>query len=604
MKPKNKPHKIEYIAMLAVSICVLLWSCAKQGFPSGGPKDIEPPVALAPTPLNGSTHFAGSQFSVPFNEYVVIKDADNNVLVSPPMDPKPEYSIKGHSLVVKLRDSLQPKTTYLFQFKEAIADFNEGNLLPSYEYVFSTGETIDSMCITGQVLDALTRAPREAAVSVLLLNDTTVPARPAADSLLQSPNYLLPPPVYATRCDKEGHFAFNYIKPGTYFVVAIEDEDKNLRLSASEAMAFNYEPVTTWVMPKPKPLSDTAAVSSHLAVADTHSTKPTAAIVLDTTKQSRLLLLMSQPSADKQHLTSSNFIKKGCARITSLSPMVAPRVVSFGDSVVWALNRTRDTLTLWTVHAATDSLRLIVSDPSGLHDTLKMRYHAPKKPVVPSSSTTTVASSNSKFPVSVNFNNSATYFDTLQLRFATPTRLKAQRPIIYMSSDSTQRDTVAVRLDTNHLVAYIDWRPTPGKKYTVRLLRSTFVDLYGNTNDSLLWHTEITKPEQYSNLTITLNDSLIASNAVRHYIVELLDEKGTPVQRQSISNTLKLIVFSHLKSGKYKLRVIVDANANGKWDPVNYALHRQPEEVFYLKKTLDVRENWDFVEQWVLPGKQ
>jgi len=193
------------------------------------------------------------------------------------------------------------------------------------------------------------------------------------------------------------------------------------------------------------------------------------------------------------------------------------------------------------------------------------------------------------------------YFDTLQLRFSTPTQLKFMRPIVYMSSDSIQHDTVAVHLDSSHLIAYLDWHPSPGKRYFVKLLRGSLVDLYGNTNDSLSWRTESTKPDQYSNLTIKLKDSLIDSGGAHNYIVELLDEKGVSVQRRKISTPLSSIEFSHLKAGKYRLRAIVDVNANGKWDAGNYGQRLQPEEVFYFKKTLEVREKWDFVEQWVFP---
>ena len=142
--------------------------CAKQGFPSGGPKDTQPPVAGEAMPPSGTTNFTAQSFYIPFDEYVVVKDAENNILVSPPMKRKPEYTPKGHGLMVKIKDTLRENTTYLFQFKGAIADLNEGNALESYEYAFSTGAILDSMTLSGTVLDALTLKAREEPVTVML----------------------------------------------------------------------------------------------------------------------------------------------------------------------------------------------------------------------------------------------------------------------------------------------------------------------------------------------------------------------------------------------------------------------------------------------------
>ena len=123
-------------------------------------------------PESGTLLFDAKEFVIHFDEYVKVKDADNNILVSPPMKQKPEYKTKGRGIVVKLRDTLRANTTYLFQFKEAIVDFNEGNALPSYEYVFSTGSSIDSMTLRGTVADAFSRKPRTEPVTVIAWSES------------------------------------------------------------------------------------------------------------------------------------------------------------------------------------------------------------------------------------------------------------------------------------------------------------------------------------------------------------------------------------------------------------------------------------------------
>ena len=156
------------LSVILVVLSVFLSACAKQGMPSGGPKDVTPPKMRNAQPDNGTLNFNSNGFYVEFDEYVVLKDADNNILVSPPLKNKPDYRTKGHGIQVRLHDTLQPNTTYLFQFKNAVADFNEGNLLPSFEYVFSTGSSIDSMTLRGRVLDAHSLEARKETVTVIL----------------------------------------------------------------------------------------------------------------------------------------------------------------------------------------------------------------------------------------------------------------------------------------------------------------------------------------------------------------------------------------------------------------------------------------------------
>ena len=179
--------------------------------PTGGPKDTQPPKVQRSLPDSRTLSFADNQFYIEFDEYVVLKDADNNVLVSPPLKNKPEIKTKGRGVQVKIKDTLAENTTYLFQFKDAIADFNEGNLLPSLEYVFSTGSYIDSMTVRGRVVDALTFKPREEAVSVWLMSLAEAERFMSTygDSAAPAPKL-----AYATRCNKDGSFVFNYMAPG------------------------------------------------------------------------------------------------------------------------------------------------------------------------------------------------------------------------------------------------------------------------------------------------------------------------------------------------------------------------------------------------------
>ena len=206
------------IGVVLTLLLTAVAGCAKQGYPSGGPKDETAPKAVAAKPANESRNFAGRQFSIAFDEYVTVKDADNNILISPPMRQKPEFTTKGKRLVVKINDTLQPNTTYLFQFKGAIVDFTEGNVLPSFEYVFSTGERMDTMMLAGRVLNARDGKPWKEPVTVMAYKVKGDEPDGALDTVATTKQ-----PDFITRSDKEGVFAFHYVPAGHYRLVALSN---------------------------------------------------------------------------------------------------------------------------------------------------------------------------------------------------------------------------------------------------------------------------------------------------------------------------------------------------------------------------------------------
>lgn len=560
---------------IVLLIVAILAGCAKQGMPSGGPKDTEPPKMKRTTPDNRTLQFSNNQFYIEFDEYVVLKDADNNVLVSPPMKNKPEIKTKGRGVQVKIKDTLAENTTYLFQFKDAIADFNEGNLLPSLEYVFTTGSYIDSMSIKGKVVDALTLEPREEAISVWLMNVADGEEFRATFGDTAAPD---PRQAYATRCNKDGSFSFNYIRPGKYHIFAVQDEDKNMKLGKNEAVAFLDSCV--------------AASAMAVVVSDTSQTDS-----VKTRKDRLLQLRMFTPDVEKQRVTGGDFKSSGKVVVTTLLPMVAPVIDGGGEEVIWRLNEKRDTLTLWSLREKCDSLQLVVSDESGLADTLKLKWR-PKKGRGLALSQIQAGSG-----LEMKLNHKALpYYDTLSLRFNIPlggesgTRDSLVR-VRYMKDSSLT--CCAVVVDTSLMKASIVYDFKQGEKYEVEVQKDCFKDIYGRGNDSLRAAVNVTKAEEYGNLSmdILLNGEPMVPTFV---IVELLNEKGTVVASRWVLPGVQPAKFEHLTPGKYRVRAIVDNNHNKKWDKGDFATGLQPEKVFYFSKTLDVRANWDFEEKLVI----
>ncbi|MBO4751791.1 MAG: Ig-like domain-containing protein [Bacteroidales bacterium] len=552
-----------------------LSSCAKQGYPSGGPVDKQPPKVKGVSPQSETTNYTAKKFKIDFDEYVTMKDADNNVLISPPMKTKPEYQTKGHSVIVKLNDTLAPNTTYLFQFKGAIVDFNEGNPLPSFEYVFSTGDALDSMTIVGKVTDALTQSPTENTLTVVVYRMTD-----AIDSLGDS-IVSLGTPTYQTRTASDGSFKFNYMTPGRYKLIAFDDADKNLKYSASEAIAWLDTLVSAQLMPKPADTTD--------AQSDSIENKLDTIKVESVEKMQELLLQISLKENPAQRVTSSVFTSRGCLQIVTQSPMVAPVVEA--DSLIWSVNKIGDTLSLWTLRRTCDSVRLVLRDTAtSLNDTLTIKYRQPKK-----SKRKTDSPENDLNVVRSLTGTAHPYYDTMKVRFEVPIG-SVQGDIHVMNLSDSTTSTASLSLDSTHAVGSII-TATPlkqGEKYKVTLPAGICTDLYDRKNDSLVFTTTLTSASDYGTLTF----DIAVNGVMQHPILQLLDDKGSVVRQQPVSSGS--LQFENLKPATYRIRLFDDLDANGKWTPGDYYLHRQPEPVRYFNKSLQLRANWEMSESWSL----
>ena len=532
------------VGIVVALLVMFIAGCAKQGYPSGGPRDETPPKAVGAKPANESRNFSGRQFAIAFDEYVTVKDADNNILISPPMRQKPEFTTKGKRLVVKINDTLQPNTTYLFQFKGAIVDFTEGNVLPSFEYVFSTGESMDTMMLAGRVLGARDGKPWKETVTVMAYkvdgneSDTIATTRQ---------------PDFITKSDKEGVFAFHYIPAGNYKLVALEDKNRDLRLGRGEAAAW----------------------------------EPTSVQASDSIDSSNVTLLrISAPDRRVQRVAKAEFTAKGRATIVTVLPMQMPSLT--GDSVEWRLNARRDTMSVWFRNEACDSAQLVLSD-TALQDTIKMRYKAPK-----TSRRRRGAKQQAQTDPLVKSLCSGTnaFYDDLRLAFTVPVAAMAegaQAEVMRMKDSSVAM--YALTLDSNGLGARIEASLKSGEEYNVRLRDSLFTDIFGHRSDSLVF--KLT-PQDYGTLVMQLTNSTGSP-----VVLEVLDDKDTVVVSRCVTTSGEVRI-PHLKAGTYRVRAVLDTDGNGIWTPGDYWTDSQPEYVIYYSKSLQVREKWELEERWTL----
>lgn len=536
------------LSVIVFFVLFLVSSCAKQGYPNGGPVDRTAPTAVGAKPANESRNFAGRQFSVVFDEYVTVKDADNNILISPPMAQKPDFTTKGKRLVVQLNDTLQPNTTYLFQFKGAIVDFTEGNVLPSFEYVFSTGDAMDTMMLAGRVLNARDGKPWKEPVTVMayMAKDGEQGVENDTIAATQRPDFM-------TKSDKDGVFAFHYVPAGYYRLVALEDKNRDLRLGRGEAAAW----------------------------------EPTLVAATDSIDSATVTLLrLSVPDRRVQRVAKAEMAAKGRATIVTVMPMQNPTLT--GDSVVWRLNARRDTMSVWFRNAACDSAQLVLSD-TALQDTLKLRYKAPKQKRRRGSSQ---QREQAEPMVKALCSGSSAFYDDLRLAFTAPVTAMAdgaQAEVMRMKDSSVTQ--YALTLDSNGLGARIEASLRSGEEYSIRLRDSLFTDIFGRRSDSLVF--KLT-PQDYGILVFELTNR--TGSAV---VLEVLDDKDTVVTSRTVTASGEVRI-PHLKAGTYRVRAVLDTDGNNAWTPGDYWIDRQPEYVIYYSKSLQVREKWELEERWTL----
>ena len=526
-----------------------LIGCAKQGYPSGGPRDVDPPVAVGSRPANESRNFARQGFFVEFDEYVVLKNATDNVLVSPPLKQKPDYTVKGKGVQVSWTDTLMPNTTYLFQFKDAVADFTEGNLLPSFEYVFSTGDAMDTLMLAGRTENARNGKPWTETLNVLAFRAE----RFTADSTDTIARYGQPD--YVTRTDKRGNFAFHYIPAGRYRLVAIEDKNRDLRLGMAEAAAWD----TAFF----------AAIDSVDSIA-------------------MPLLRVSVPDRKVQRLLKAEFTAPGRISVSTMLPMQAPQLA--GDSIVSLLNARGDTLNVWLLDPKADSASLVISDPTGIADTLHLKYRAPSR----SRSRGRNRTQQKDEPLMRALcSGTAAFYDDLRIAFRNPVAPTFDTTLCHiMWLKDSSVSTAAIVVDSTGLSARIEASLRSGERYQIRLRDSLFTDIYGHHTDSL--RISLT-PKDYGILTLHIDNRV-----GQPLLIEVLDSKDTVVKHSSLITNQSSLRFDHLPAGEYRLRAVVDTDTNGRWTPGDYLCGRQPEAMVMYDKTLQLREKWEMEERWTV----
>ena len=550
---------------------MFMHSCANTTqAPTGGIKDTIPPLIIDINPLPGAVNVpvSGSRIIFRFDEYVNIKNP-KNIFLSPPQEKAPKARIKGRYLIVSFEEPLDSNTTYTLNLSDALADNNEGNMFPGYTYVFSTGPRIDSLLITGTVLDCNTLRPVKGA-TVMLYRDR-------ADSAV-----FLSRPSAAVKTDDWGYFCLPYLADTLYRLYAIRDENgNNIYDPDTDLIAFADSLVRPVVH-----VNDTLPEMLKYDMTDTLMCQARRV-------DYKLRLFRERPS--KQFLVNRERTADRAAYITFMAPYVwidSLWVRGYGaDQLISQFNILQDSLEIWinsrkpapdTMHVfvnyrKTDSLGRMV--PSLEHLRLPMPegrrvLHKMQRKNIKKEDTTCVYTLTAKpetveqegFSLEFKFPIVSENFDSLDFRYLNPKQKESRGEV------SVERDTANLR---RYVIRPKD-KMLQGYEYSLKIPHHAFRDINGFWSDSTVVKVTLPSDEKLSLLSIAMN------GVDRKIIVDLLDEKRNSVLRSYVIDEDSTLPFPYLKEGKYSIRITDDGNRNSIVDTGSLLEHRQPEAVLFV----------------------
>lgn len=546
-------------------------SCANTTTPpTGGPKDTIPPLIVEVYPQLGQTHVPcqKTKLEIKFNEYVVVKDP-KSLFLSPPLEKAAQFKLKGKSVIVYFENDLDSNKTYTLDVTNAIADNNEGNMFPGYTLVFSTGDRIDSMMVTGVVQDCNTLNPIKGA-TVMLYKDH-------ADSAIFKKR-----PDAAVKTDDWGFFCLRNIQDTLYRVYAIiDDNNNNMYEAENEKVAF----IDTLFRP-------TIKVNDSIPELMKYDMKDTVSCLA---RQTELELNVFREKPTKQLIVNKERIGERTAYITFMAPYAQI------DSI-WIKGVPKEKL-ITQFNLVQDSLEIWINDPKPQPDTLflnvkymktdtlgllnsfteEIKLAKPKTLLVGKAAKKDIKKEDTTCVFTLEAKPELVEQYGFVMEFKYPVVKEAFDSIIFRSVNPRQQETKGkfkVIQDSLNLRKYtlmpVD-KLLPGWEYFMKVPHRKFTDINGFYNDSTEVKVSLPKDDKLSTI------SLVLTGVNNKYIVDLLDEKRTKVIRSYNIDKDQTLVFPYVKAGKYSIRFTEDRNENGLVDTGNLLEHKQPEKVLFYK---------------------
>ena len=605
--------------LTVVMILALACSCASVGRIEGGPIDETPPLFLESTPAPGALNVDRKRISIAFDEFIVLKDPAEKVVISPPQVQQPEIKTRGKRVVVNLEDTLKPNTTYTIDFADAIQDNNENNPLEQFTFTFSTGAQLDTMAVAGTVLNAENLEPIKGIMVGLYSN-------------LSDTAFTTQPFDRVGRTDSRGNFSIRGVAPGTYRIYALQDADQNYFYSQPvEQIAWD----DSLVIPRQEQRTrmDTTWIDS--LTIDTIVEREYTYYLPDNI----LLRAFKKPTVSGQRLAKTERLTARKFSFYFTAPndtLPTLRGLNFDEREAFVLDQTtgrNDTLHYWIKDSSiykldtlkmelaylyTDTLNQLVPKLDTLNLVARETYakyledkqkrdEEKLKELQKEARRKRRRSNNDSIPqaeptlptefldINIYAPASLDAYDYLTFTFTEPVQPIDTACIhLNLKVDSLWQpipyDLVRDSLDPKIYNLYADW--DFGLTYKLDIDSAGITGLYGLHTDKQSKEMTIKKVEDYGQIFFDITGAAPGS------FVELLDGSDQVIRTIPVTNNRA--DFYYLTPGKYGARLVEDRNGNGRWDIGSYEQKLQPEPVYYYFQVLELKANFDLTQTWNL----
>ena len=525
----------------------IISGCAKRGNPTGGPIDSLPPVLVNANPKLNTTNFESEEIRLTFDEFVKLDKVQDQLIISPPLE-KNAYEIKPltgvtKKVFLKFIDSLDINTTYTINFGNSIKDNNEGNPLTFFNYTFSTGETIDSLYVKGNISDAYNIETDEY-VSIHLYR---------IDSTLNDSIIYIKQPTYVSNSLDSTSYIFQNLKEGKYHIIAMKDVDNN----------YFFDPFY-----------------DKIGFIDSLITLPKDSII-----DFKLFKEETELIWDRPHFINSEKIGFGYYGKLDLKKIEINSVIPDSIDYTYTKEEMSDTIYLWLSNNSFDSLNfnLIEKDTTKLST---IKFDRKRDTLIDSlnvsAKTVNVIHLKESFKLSSNIPIKKIEDSLISVRDIDSILVP------FVSSVNDNLDEIDIKFEVS-----------PSDNYRILILPNAIKDIKGVTNDTLQFNLTSQSLEDYGNIFLD-----VIRNTQSKFILHLINQNGDIVREYDNVDQNITYNFEYIRPGEYSFRLIEDLNKNNIWDTGNYLQRVKPEPVYYFPSELEVRANWDLNETFDLNKTQ
>ncbi|MGN7203540.1 Ig-like domain-containing protein [Pedobacter sp. SAFR-022] len=511
----------------------LVGGCASQKTIQGGPRDSIAPKVLKMLPENLTTNFNAKTITIQFDEYFKLNDQFREFSVSPDMERLPQLKIKKRALEISFQDTLEKNTTYTLNFGKSIADINENNVLKNFTYVFATGPKLDSLSISGQVVDALTGEPILDALAFIVPIDR--------DTIIGKAK----PSIYATT-DSSGRFQLNNLRENTYKVYALKEKTSDkIYQQVSDEIGF---------------LPDSIVLNANV---------------------SDLKIKVFKEDPQEFRIIDRKIAPDGTILITWNQKLRQPSVVitepsNLDASKQFQFSKTNDSVRVWLNDLSFDSTKVSIMEAGKLLQTVKLTRG--KKDTY----TRALMPADNLEGGQLNPNK------RLRLTFPTPV-LAIDRTKIQLLEDSVAVTNFQLLKDSaDFLSYYVQFPWDRGTEYEMKFNPGAITGMFDSKNKEFTKAFELASADDYGSLGLSIK----VPEANKSYVVQVTNEKKETISEHVIRHDTTLN-FTNYRAGKYFLRVVYDNNGNGIWDTGRVSLKQLPEQIYNELQELSIRANWD-----------